>query len=122
MSGPFIVPISVLQNVGANSNMLGSIPDIPDVPSMANAQNPGMQNGAASATGLVDFSGLVSSFQNTSSALTKANSAEADFASGHGNLMEMMLQRKLADTYLSVDEAVASKATQSISTLMNMQV
>ena len=99
-------------------NTAGMIPDIPDLPdSSGNAQS-----GKASGRGIVDFTGLVSAVQNTSPALEKAQTADADFASGKGNLMEMMLQRKIADTYLQIDEAFSSKAVQALTTLMNMQV
>ncbi len=113
---PAITVINSLS--GANSN--GVIPDIPDIPdSSGNLQS--NQQGK-SGSGIVDFTGLVSAVQSTSPALEKAQQADSDFANGKGNLMEMMLQRKIADTYLQIDEAFSSKAVQALTTLMNMQV
>ena len=112
--------VSLINNVpGINSN--GIMPDIPDIPVDSGNGAPG-QAGSAGASGVVDFTGLVKAFQSTSPALEKAQQADSNFASGKGNLMEMMLQRKIADTYLQIDEAFSSKAVQALTTLMNMQV
>jgi flagellar hook-basal body complex protein FliE len=95
----------------------GLIPDIPDIPGGEAAPPQGNPGG-----GIVDFTGLVAAVRSTSPALEKAQQADSAFAQGKGNLLEMMLQRKIADTYLQIDEAFSSKAVQAITTLMNMQV
>ena len=95
------------------------VPDVPDVPDPSAATN---TNSSSSTGGLVDFGGLVESFRNTSGALDNAAKAENAFLQGHGNMLEMVFERVKADTLLQVDQAFASKVTQSVSTLMNLQV
>jgi flagellar hook-basal body complex protein FliE len=103
---------------GAN----GLIPDIPDVPDAPDASQ--QQNGRTpiSQGGMVDFGGLVQAFKGVAPAIDSANKAESAFLSGHGNLLEMALERAKADTLLSLASTTASKATQAASTLMNLQV
>lgn len=112
--------VSVINGVsGINSNgIIPDLPGLPDSPGGAGAN----QTGVAGGSGVVDFTGLVKAVQSTSPALVKAQKADTDFVNGKGNLMEMMLQRKIADTYLQIDEAFSSKAVQALTTLMNMQV
>lgn len=110
---PIITTLNGLSGVDAN----GVIPDIPDIPGGGAAPTQGNPG-----TGILDFSGLVDAFKSTSPALEKAQQADSAFAQGKGNLLEMMLQRKIADTYLQIDEAFSSKAVQALTTLMNMQV
>jgi flagellar hook-basal body complex protein FliE len=120
MSTPGAPIVSLINGVpGINSN--GVIPDLPDLPDASGGAGFN-QSGKAAGSGVVDFTGLVNAVQSTSPALEKAQKADSNFASGKGNLMEMMLQRRIADTYLQIDEAFSSKAVQAITTLMNMQV
>jgi flagellar hook-basal body complex protein FliE len=116
----FGVPAITTLNGLGGANVNGVIPDIPDIPNSANGVDSSKQVGPGS--GIVDFTGMVSAMQNTAPALEKAQAADSAFVHGKGNLMEMMLQRKIADTYLQIDEAFSSKAVQAITTLMNMQV
>lgn len=68
------------------------------------------------------FSGIVNGFQNANTALESASTAETNFANGNGGLQEMVFERARADSLLSIASAGASKATQAINTIMNMQV
>jgi flagellar hook-basal body complex protein FliE len=110
---PSITTLDGLSRADVN----GVIPDIPDLPVGEAAPSQGNPGG-----GIVDFTGLVTALRNTSPALEKAQQADSAFAHGKGNLLEMMLQRKIADTFLQIDEAFSSKAVQAVTTLMNMQV
>ena len=55
-------------------------------------------------------------------ALQRADDAERAFASGHGGMQEMVLQRAQADIALSLASATASRASQALGTILGMQV
>lgn len=55
-------------------------------------------------------------------ALGRADSAETAFAAGRGGLQEMVLERAQADVALSIASAAASRAAQSLSTILGMQI
>ena len=68
------------------------------------------------------FNGLVGGLESAGAALEQAQHAERAFASGRGGLQEMVFERARADSILSVASAGASKAAQSLNTILNMQV
>jgi flagellar hook-basal body complex protein FliE len=55
-------------------------------------------------------------------AFARAGAAEAAFAARRGGLAEMVLERARADVMLSLATAAASRTTQSLSTILGMQV
>ncbi len=57
-----------------------------------------------------------------SSALTRAQGAESAFMSGRGGLQEMVVERAQADVVLALAATTASRTTQSLATILNMQV
>ena len=65
---------------------------------------------------------LLSALADASGALDRAASAETAFVSGHGGLQEMVLERAQADVVLAVATTAASRAAQSLSAILNMQV
>jgi flagellar hook-basal body complex protein FliE len=58
----------------------------------------------------------------TSSALERAGNAEAAFLDGRSGLQEMVVERAQADVMLAIATSAASRTTQSLATLLNMQV
>lgn len=85
-------------------------PLIPDVPP-ANAVSPNA--GGDAFGGLLDDIGAV---------LGKAEGAEDAFASGTGDLQTAIYERARADVALSVATTAAQRATQTLQTILNMQV
>jgi flagellar hook-basal body complex protein FliE len=65
------------------------------------------------------FSRLLDSFAG---ALSDANRAEDAFASGDGTLQEAVYERARADIALSVATATAQRLSQSVQSILNMQV
>jgi flagellar hook-basal body complex protein FliE len=57
-----------------------------------------------------------------SSVFSAAQEAEAAYAGGTGSLREAVYERARADVALSVAVAAASRATQAIQTILNMQL
>ena len=55
-------------------------------------------------------------------ALERADASERAFIRGHGGLQEMVVERARADAALSLAAATASRAAQSVSTILGMQV
>lgn len=85
-------------------------PLIPDVPPSRHAV-PAQQSNAFS--GILDDLGAV---------LGKAERAEDAFASGSGDMLPAIYERARADVALSVATAAAQRATQTLQTILNMQV
>ncbi len=77
---------------------------------------------AAPAADVELFSGLTAAFSAAGTSLQRAQSAETAFTSGSGGLQEMVFERARADAILNVASATATKATQSLNTILNMQV
>lgn len=65
---------------------------------------------------------LVTAFADAGAGLERAARAERAFASGRGGLQEMILERAQADVTLSIATAAASRAAQSLSTILGTQV
>lgn len=61
-------------------------------------------------------------FGDASVALERADAAEAAFASGRGGMQEMIVERAQADIALSIASAAASRAAQSLTTILGMQI
>ncbi len=57
-----------------------------------------------------------------SDALERASASEQRFATGRGDLQQMVLDRAQADVALSLAGATASRATQALSTILAMQI
>ena len=55
-------------------------------------------------------------------ALSSADAAERAFATGHGGLAEMVVERARADVALALASAAASRVTQGLTTLLGMQI
>jgi len=55
-------------------------------------------------------------------ALSRADAAERAFASGHGGLAELVVERARADIALALASATASRVTQGLTTLLGMQI
>jgi hypothetical protein len=97
-----------------------SVPLIPDVGAPSSRALDVLAQNATADGGL--FGGLVSELGSASTALGKAQQAEQAFAGGRGGLQEMVFERARADAILSVASAAASKASQALNTILNMQV
>ncbi|MBV9719597.1 MAG: flagellar hook-basal body complex protein FliE [Candidatus Eremiobacteraeota bacterium] len=82
---------------------------IPDAPPAESAQR---GDGAAFARALDALHGLFSD----------ASQAEDDFAYGRGTLQAAVYERAQADVALSVATAAAQRLTQSVQSILNMQV
>lgn len=54
--------------------------------------------------------------------LSRAAGAENAYASGTGNLQEAVYERAQADVALSVATAAASRTTQALQSVLNMQI
>ncbi len=79
--------------------------------------------GASPASGAAAFAGAVGdAFGQASAALTRADAAESAFATGRGGMQEMVIERAQADIALSVASAAASRAAQSLTTILGMQI
>ena len=65
---------------------------------------------------------FTAALERTSDALTRADGAERAFIAGRGGLQELVLERAQADIALAVAGAAASRAAQSLSTILGMQV
>ncbi len=68
------------------------------------------------------FSGLVQAFAQGDGALSSAQAAENAFAAGHGDLQTMVFERARADALLQVATGAASRVTQALGTISQMQV
>jgi flagellar hook-basal body complex protein FliE len=66
--------------------------------------------------------GFGRALDTASDALGRADLAERAYANGTGGLQEMVLERAYADVALSLATAAASRATQSLSTILGMQI
>jgi flagellar hook-basal body complex protein FliE len=67
-------------------------------------------------------SALGDALSSASSALERAQRAESAFVSGRGGIQEMVVERAQADIVLSLAATTASRTTQSLATILNMQV
>jgi len=65
---------------------------------------------------------LLAAFAGAGSALARADAAEHAFATRHGGLQEMVLERARADVVLSLASAAATRTAQALSTILGMQV
>ena len=65
---------------------------------------------------------VTDALRSTGDALTRADRVEHAFTAGRGGLAEMVFERAQADVMLSFAASMASRATQSLQTLLNMQV
>jgi flagellar hook-basal body complex protein FliE len=65
---------------------------------------------------------LRSAGAQASSALERAQRAEAAFVGGRGGLQEMVVERAQADVLLTIASTAAARAAQSLSTVFNLQV
>jgi flagellar hook-basal body complex protein FliE len=65
---------------------------------------------------------LSAALTGASHAFDRAASAEASFVRGRGGLQELVIDRAQADIILAVATSAASRAAQSLSTIVNMQV
>ena len=94
------------------------IPDVapPLFPSSGSTAEPGLpaQNAFESMLG--------QALDAASSALAKAGASESAFAAGRGGIQEMVVDRAQADVLLAIASTSASRFTQSVATLLNMQV
>ena len=86
------------------------VPDLPRAAAPAGVDNAGFADALAGA------------LDAASGALQRADAAEKVFARGRGGVAEMVVERAQADVLLSIAASAASRATQSLSTLLNMQV
>ncbi len=101
------------------------VPIVPDVPPGVSGQD----NAAvplAAAPPAQDpaqlFSGLVQAFTQGDAALSSAQTAENAFAAGHGDLQTMVFERARADALLQIATGAASRVTQALGTISQMQV
>jgi flagellar hook-basal body complex protein FliE len=65
---------------------------------------------------------LGDALSSASSALMRAQQTESAFVSGRGGIQEMVVERAQADILLSLAATTASRTTQSLATILNMQV
>ncbi|MGA7202114.1 MAG: hypothetical protein WBX26_09805 [Candidatus Cybelea sp.] len=75
---------------------------------------------AASARG--DAAGFTKALDALGEMLGSAEAAEDSFAYGGGTLQEAVYERARADVALSVETATAQRITQSVQSVLNMQV
>jgi flagellar hook-basal body complex protein FliE len=59
---------------------------------------------------------------SASDALGRADASEHAFATGHGGLQQMVLERAQADVALSIASATATRTVQAITTILAMQI
>jgi flagellar hook-basal body complex protein FliE len=79
--------------------------------------------GGAVASGAVPFAAeLGRAFDAAGAALGRAEQAETAFLRGRGGIAEMVVERARADALLSLAAAATSRAAQSLSTILGMQV
>ena len=91
---------------------------VPLEPDTALGPGPG-----AAAAGAVPFAAeLGRAFDAAGAALGRADRAEGAFLEGRGGLAEMVVERARADALLSLAAAASSRAAQSLSTILGMQV
>jgi flagellar hook-basal body complex protein FliE len=70
-----------------------------------------------------EFAGaLLGAFGDASAALARADGAERAFVAHRGGLQEMVVERARADVTLALASAAASRAAQSLATILGMQV
>jgi flagellar hook-basal body complex protein FliE len=67
-------------------------------------------------------SALWSALNSATDAFHRADAAEHAFVQGKGGLQELVLERAQADVMLAVATTAASRATQSLSAIFNIQV
>lgn len=88
-----------------------------DLPALGSARAAALPPGANAFT-----SALGGAFNAASDALGRADAAESAFSAGRGGMQEMVLERAQADVALSLASAAASRAAQSLSTILGMQI
>ena len=89
-------------------------PIVPDAPIRPDAPRNPLANGDTAL-----FARALDALDN---ALTGAARAEDDFAYGHGTLQSAIYERAQADVALSVAIAAAGRVSQSVQSVLNMQV
>jgi flagellar hook-basal body complex protein FliE len=94
-------------------NAIGTEPDAPLGADATTASDDG-----ASAFGRALWSAL----SGASSAFDRAANAETAFVHGRGGLQELVVERAQADVMLAIATSAASRATQSLSAIFNLQV
>ncbi len=65
---------------------------------------------------------LANALQSVAGTLERADAAERSFASGKGDLLDMVLDRAQADVALSLASGTASHVSQALGTILGMQV
>lgn len=78
--------------------------------------------GFSPATSALDAGPFVRALDALGALLSNAQSAENAFADGAGSLENAVYERARADVALSAATAAAQRASQAISTILNMQV
>ncbi|MBV9104384.1 MAG: flagellar hook-basal body complex protein FliE [Candidatus Eremiobacteraeota bacterium] len=95
------------------------LPLVPGTNGAFQADTPLEQNGGSA----VDFGNAFSAALNDASrAFSRAADAESAFVHGRGGLQELVLERAQADVVLAIATSATSRAAQSLSTIVNMQV
>jgi flagellar hook-basal body complex protein FliE len=87
------------------------------------AAEPALGARAAAPGGAVPFAAeLGRAFDAAGAALGRAEDAETAFLRGRGGIAEMVVERARADVLLSLAAAAGSRAAQSLTTILGMQV
>lgn len=94
----------------------------PDAPDETPRIAPVPAASSAAAPDPVGFGNLVDLFVEGGRAEDRAVRAESAFAHGSGDLQAMVIERAHADILIGAASAAASRLTQSLQTLLNMQV
>ncbi len=68
------------------------------------------------------FNGLLRAFADGDNAFRTAQSAENAVVAGQGDIQTMIFERARADAILQIASGAASHLTQSLSTILQMQV
>ena len=89
------------------------VPLVPDLPLVPHVRTAAPENAAAR------FENVLAEAGRT---FDRAARAETAFVRGTGGLQEMVVERARADILLQVASAAASRALQSLGTILNMQI
>jgi flagellar hook-basal body complex protein FliE len=83
-------------------------PLVPDIPRTENAST--------------DVAGFARALDAIGGALMSANQAEDNFAYGRATLQEAVYERAQADVALAVASSTATRITQAVQSILNLQV